>query len=83
MGLSDHDLVLGRYGVLSFIVVQTMVVVSDISCRLSFRIRFPETRGPEDQLRSHDVEEQKRNRMRDAETETGLTLRGPDSYVPY
>ncbi|KAF5373421.1 hypothetical protein D9615_009450 [Tricholomella constricta] len=38
----------------------------------------------EDQLRSRDVEEQKRNRMRDAEAEAGLNPRGiADPYAPY
>ncbi|TFK32154.1 glycosyltransferase family 2 protein [Crucibulum laeve] len=38
----------------------------------------------EDQLRSRDVEEQKRNRMRDAEAEAGLDPRGvADPYAPY
>ncbi|KAG5643421.1 hypothetical protein DXG03_000965 [Asterophora parasitica] len=38
----------------------------------------------EDQLRSRDVEEQKRNRIRDAEAEAGLNPRGfADPYAPY
>ncbi|KAF9001145.1 glycosyltransferase family 2 protein [Cyathus striatus] len=38
----------------------------------------------EDQLRSRDVEEQKRNRMREAEAEAGLDPRGlADPYAPY
>jgi chitin synthase len=38
----------------------------------------------EDQLRSQDVEEQKRNRLRDAEAEAGLSPRGlGDPYAPY
>lgn len=38
----------------------------------------------EDQLRSQDVEEQKRNRIRDAEAEAGLDPRGiADPYAPY
>ncbi|TFK68108.1 glycosyltransferase family 2 protein [Pluteus cervinus] len=38
----------------------------------------------EDQLRSKDVEEQKRNRIRDAEAEAGLNPRGiEDPYAPY
>lgn len=38
----------------------------------------------EDQLRSRDVEEQKRNRIRDAEAEAGLDPRGiADPYAPY
>ncbi|KAJ6586612.1 glycosyltransferase family 2 protein [Mycena sp. CBHHK59/15] len=39
----------------------------------------------EDQLRSRDVEEQKRNRMRDAEVDAGLDPRGmtSDPYAPY
>ncbi|KDQ56608.1 glycosyltransferase family 2 protein [Jaapia argillacea MUCL 33604] len=38
----------------------------------------------EDQLRSRDVEEQKRNRTRDAEAEAGLSPRGyGDPYAPY
>ncbi|PPQ68466.1 hypothetical protein CVT24_005563 [Panaeolus cyanescens] len=37
----------------------------------------------EDQLRSRDVEEQKRNRLRDAEAEAGLSPRGNDPYAPY
>jgi len=38
----------------------------------------------EDQLRSHDVEEQKRNRIRDQEAEAGLDPRGlHDPYAPY
>ncbi|KAG7096112.1 hypothetical protein E1B28_006786 [Marasmius oreades] len=38
----------------------------------------------EDQLRSRDVEEQKRNRLRDAEAEAGLGPRGlADPYAPY
>ncbi|PPQ71372.1 hypothetical protein CVT26_006274 [Gymnopilus dilepis] len=38
----------------------------------------------EDQLRSRDVEEQKRNRLRDAEAEAGLDPRGlHDPYAPY
>ncbi|KAJ3999067.1 glycosyltransferase family 2 protein [Lentinula boryana] len=38
----------------------------------------------EDQLRSRDVEEQKRNRLRDAEAESGLEPRGAgDPYAPY
>ena len=38
----------------------------------------------EDQLWSHDVEEQKRNRIRDEEAEAGLDPRGlDDPYAPY
>ncbi|KAL1757372.1 glycosyltransferase family 2 protein [Schizophyllum commune] len=37
----------------------------------------------EDQLRSRDTEEQKRNRMRDAEAAGGLTATGGDPYAPY
>jgi hypothetical protein len=38
----------------------------------------------ENQLRSHDVEEQKRNRLRDAEAEAGLSPRElADPYAPY
>ena len=38
----------------------------------------------EDQLRSRDVEEQKRNKIRDAEAEAGLDPRGiADPYAPY
>ncbi|KNZ82292.1 Chitin synthase 8 [Termitomyces sp. J132] len=38
----------------------------------------------EDQVRSHDVEEQKRNRLRDAEADAGLNSRGiNDPYAPY
>jgi len=38
----------------------------------------------EDQIRSRDVEEQKRNRIRDAEAEAGLDPRGlSDPYAPY
>ncbi|KAG5634988.1 hypothetical protein H0H81_012795 [Sphagnurus paluster] len=38
----------------------------------------------EDQLRAGDVEEQKRNRIRDAEAEAGLNPRGlSDPYAPY
>ncbi|KAJ7080469.1 glycosyltransferase family 2 protein [Mycena epipterygia] len=37
----------------------------------------------EDQLRSRDTEEQKRNRMRDAEIDGGLDPRGADPYAPY
>lgn len=38
----------------------------------------------EDHLRSRDVEEQKRNRIRDAEAEAGLDPRGlSDPYAPY
>ncbi|KAF8965794.1 glycosyltransferase family 2 protein [Flammula alnicola] len=38
----------------------------------------------EDQVRSRDTEEQKRNRMRDAEAEAGLGPRGlNDPYAPY
>ncbi|KAJ3510325.1 hypothetical protein NLJ89_g4744 [Agrocybe chaxingu] len=38
----------------------------------------------EDHLRSRDVEEQKRNRLRDAEAEAGLDPRGlVDPYAPY
>lgn len=38
----------------------------------------------EDNLRARDVEEQKRNRMRDAEAEAGLNVRGvTDPYGPY
>jgi hypothetical protein len=38
----------------------------------------------EDQLRSRDVEEQKRNKIRDAEAEAGLDPRGMiDPYAPY
>ncbi|KJA23760.1 glycosyltransferase family 2 protein [Hypholoma sublateritium FD-334 SS-4] len=38
----------------------------------------------EDQLRARDTEEQKRNRMRDAEAEAGLGPRGTqDPYAPY
>ncbi|KAF8147259.1 glycosyltransferase family 2 protein [Crassisporium funariophilum] len=38
----------------------------------------------EDQLRSRDVEEQKRDRLRDAEAEAGLDPRGlTDPYAPY
>lgn len=38
----------------------------------------------EDRLRGEDVEEQKRNRLRDAEAEAGLDIRGgSDPYGPY
>ena len=38
----------------------------------------------EDELRSRDTEEQKRNRIRDAEAEAGLDPRGlSDPYAPY
>ncbi|KAJ7840428.1 glycosyltransferase family 2 protein [Mycena leptocephala] len=37
----------------------------------------------EDQLRAHDVEETKRNRMRDAEVEGGVLTGGGDPYAPY
>ncbi|KAG5337139.1 hypothetical protein C0989_010566 [Termitomyces sp. Mn162] len=38
----------------------------------------------EDQVRSHDVEEQKRNHLRDAEADAGLNSRGiNDPYAPY
>ncbi|KAH8833739.1 glycosyltransferase family 2 protein [Flagelloscypha sp. PMI_526] len=38
----------------------------------------------EDELRANDTEEQKRNRLRDAEAEAGLDVRGlSDPYAPY
>ncbi|KDQ13770.1 glycosyltransferase family 2 protein [Botryobasidium botryosum FD-172 SS1] len=37
----------------------------------------------EDHLRASDVEEQKRNRMREAEAEAGLEPRAFDQYAPY
>lgn len=37
----------------------------------------------EDRLRAEDVEEQKRNRLRDAEAEAGLDMRGGDMFGPY
>ncbi|KAH8112775.1 glycosyltransferase family 2 protein [Phellopilus nigrolimitatus] len=37
----------------------------------------------EDRLRVEDVEEQKRNRLRDAEVEAGLDMRGNDPFGPY
>lgn len=37
----------------------------------------------EDCLRAGDVEEQKRNRLRDAEAEAGLDVRGGDMFGPY
>ena len=37
----------------------------------------------EDRLRANDVEEQKRNRLRDAEAEAGLDTRSGDMYGPY
>ncbi|KAL5497865.1 hypothetical protein ACEPAH_2796 [Sanghuangporus vaninii] len=37
----------------------------------------------EDRLRAEDVEEQKRNRLRDAEAEAGLDMRSEDPFGPY
>ena len=77
----ERDIVLGQHKVsLSNGLARALLIFGYMQVFLTQRA----FQTLEDELRSRDSEEQKRNRIRDAEAEAGVDLRGiPDIYAPY